>query len=302
MPLNATQDQQIASAIVDLRRKRNLERITKRDLNRAMNVIASDFVKEFTNTGSTQNFSVYERRFNDIIRRGYLRVFQRFGKQIFNYLWEDRNTVNELPNQNLSLIADFSGEILNNLIQGMRRNTRRQFDTWAVNESVKISQARLQKTEEQLIDSVGRARNKLLASTGKQPTNSNIAREARKIFLKKQKSRVEAIAESEIQKAAETAKEFERENYRSIRNNSTSRDLGIEDSIVEPIWVTQADNLVRDGDGRGFNHLNADGQRRSNGVFIVSGERLKHPGDTTLGASIGNVARCRCSATTIIES
>lgn len=59
-------------------------------------------------------------------------------------------------------------------------------------------------------------------------------------------------------------------------------------------WRSQGDSRVRTGD---FNHLAADGQRvPADQPFTVSGESLMWPGDTSMGASIGNVIRCRCSA------
>lgn len=56
-------------------------------------------------------------------------------------------------------------------------------------------------------------------------------------------------------------------------------------------WVTVGDARVR------IAHANADAQVRPvDQPFIVNGQRLRWPGDTALGASAGNVMRCRCSA------
>lgn len=63
---------------------------------------------------------------------------------------------------------------------------------------------------------------------------------------------------------------------------------------AEKVWRSQGDSRVRTGD---FNHLSADGQRvPADQPFTVSGESLMWPGDTSMGASIGNVINCRCSA------
>ncbi len=60
------------------------------------------------------------------------------------------------------------------------------------------------------------------------------------------------------------------------------------------IWDSLGDSRVRVG---AFNHLRADGQARlPDKPFNVSGEALLFPGDISLGASQGNIQRCRCSA------
>jgi hypothetical protein len=60
---------------------------------------------------------------------------------------------------------------------------------------------------------------------------------------------------------------------------------------MQKVWDAILDDKTRD------HHAMASGQVRSMGVpFIVGGEMLKVPGDTSLGASAGNVINCRCSA------
>lgn len=59
-------------------------------------------------------------------------------------------------------------------------------------------------------------------------------------------------------------------------------------------WRSQGDSRVRVGD---FDHLFADGQQVTGAdPFIVSSEELLWPGDSSRGASLGNVISCRCSA------
>jgi len=65
--------------------------------------------------------------------------------------------------------------------------------------------------------------------------------------------------------------------------------------IDEKEWVSRIDNRTR-GAKRGarFDHLRPDGQVVNNDApFIVSGERLRWPGDQS--GSAGNVIQCRCS-------
>lgn len=62
-------------------------------------------------------------------------------------------------------------------------------------------------------------------------------------------------------------------------------------------WSNMGDSSVRDGSETGFNHIDAEQTVQMNESFRVSGQRLRFPGDTGQGASIGNVINCRCSAT-----
>lgn len=62
-------------------------------------------------------------------------------------------------------------------------------------------------------------------------------------------------------------------------------------SKVAKEWWTVGDDRVREA------HLAADGQTVQVGEpYTVGGEKLMQPKDTSLGASLGNVAGCRCSS------
>lgn len=68
-------------------------------------------------------------------------------------------------------------------------------------------------------------------------------------------------------------------------------DLFVVLAIALKSWVTMGDSKVRDW------HDLADGQTVSvDQPFIVMGQALMHPGDMSMGATIENVAGCRCSA------
>lgn len=56
-------------------------------------------------------------------------------------------------------------------------------------------------------------------------------------------------------------------------------------------WASRLDERTRDA------HAQAEGQTvPANDPFIVNGERLMEPGDTSLGASPSNIINCHCSA------
>jgi uncharacterized protein with gpF-like domain len=68
-------------------------------------------------------------------------------------------------------------------------------------------------------------------------------------------------------------------------------------------WVATKDRRTRGVDKADkFDHLRADGQIVANDrPFVVSGERLMFPGDSSRGASAGNVINCRCGAVAEFE-
>ena len=106
------------------------------------------------------------------------------------------------------------------------------------------------------------------------------------------KGREQTIANTETQNAAETSKQTEAEVL-------TGRTPGVSGGVPAPspvkkTWVTAGDEKVRTAP---FDHVSADGQEVSlSEPYIVSGQSLRYPGDTELGASPGNVINCRCGS------
>lgn len=106
-------------------------------------------------------------------------------------------------------------------------------------------------------------------------------------------ARAKAIATYETQWSAETTKILEVEALMQADGAIDVKSVA-ELSTAVKIWRSQGDSRVRTGL---FNHLAADGQRVPvSEPFTVSGESLMWPGDTSYGASVGNVINCRCSA------
>lgn len=121
---------------------------------------------------------------------------------------------------------------------------------------------------------------------------------AANIFKTRQLGGVTSIACTETEWAAERSKGGEAFIVAGgLRDEPKFRGKKIK------VWRNQGDSKVRGVDpGDFFNHFDADGQEaEGDGFFIVSGQRLRWPGDMTLGASVGNVANCRCSAIYDVE-
>lgn len=91
------------------------------------------------------------------------------------------------------------------------------------------------------------------------------------------KNKIPSIANVQTQEPAEEA------IYEWVEDHKA-------DSTVINVWSTMMDERVRDW------HQEAEGQeRRVDQPFDVGGEKLRFPGDTSLGASLRNTINCRCA-------
>lgn len=78
----------------------------------------------------------------------------------------------------------------------------------------------------------------------------------------------------------------------TIKASNMGSLVGAEESGVDfnKEWITHFDSRTR------TSHIVADGQIvHKSKPFIVDGEKLEAPGDTSHGASAGNVIQCRCA-------
>ena len=108
--------------------------------------------------------------------------------------------------------------------------------------------------------------------------------------------RVTGIVTLETQAPAESSKLTEAEVLLGVEPTVTGGDPG-EDTTATKAWISQGDSRVRTPPDSQFDHLRADSDEVvADQPFTVSGEKLMYPGDTSLGASTGNIAGCRCSA------
>ena len=110
-----------------------------------------------------------------------------------------------------------------------------------------------------------------------------VANEISKEFLQRGINRSEIIATTTINKTAETTKELE------ITALILAGIVAV--ATTEKIWST-----VLDGRERPAHHFASGQKKPKNEPFVVGGEMLNYPTDTSFGASTKNVVNCRCSA------
>ena len=123
----------------------------------------------------------------------------------------------------------------------------------------------------------------ITSKDGELLTNTQIAANIKNEFNFKSDSRISTIAQTETQIMAEQTKQIEANNLNEILINQESS------SALVKQWGAILDNRTRRA------HAEADYQiRKLKEPFIVGGEKMMHPGDTTLGASLSNICNCRC--------
>jgi len=84
----------------------------------------------------------------------------------------------------------------------------------------------------------------------------------------------------------------------TIKSSNMGSYLGANASPVElqKVWLSTKDSRTRRPPESPFDHLHANGKKVDiNDSFEISGEKLGFPGDSSLGASAGNVINCRCT-------
>lgn len=145
----------------------------------------------------------------------------------------------------------------------------------------------LDTTEKELNEALSKS----IIEAAKENETLTLAQQGRKVaqdFSSKIPGKVDTIAMFETQTMAEDTKLIEAEAVVDagvvIGGVSTA-------IAMQKTWNTILDERTRDS------HALADLQERRVGQpFIVQGQRLKVPGDTSLGASLDNVINCRCAA------
>lgn len=103
-------------------------------------------------------------------------------------------------------------------------------------------------------------------------------------------SRIDLIATFETQNIAEQTKSIAATQRSIVGIGAEPSGVPASQRVSTKIWVAILDRKTR------ISHALADGQERNiNEPFDVMGQKLKRPGDTSLGATAANVMECRCS-------
>ena len=129
----------------------------------------------------------------------------------------------------------------------------------------------------------------LITEQGLSTDNLTLGATAAALLDRKFKGRVGGIKSFETQGAAESTKLSVAEVESGVEPSALSGTVAVVGVTTTKKWVTVGDSKVR---VKPFNHRAANGQVKNLiEPFEVSGELLRHPGDKSLGASVGNIIK-----------
>lgn len=269
----------------DLRAKIKLEKDFIRKLTTLNNKIIRKSVQTFARDGIALNAREFESQLSDLLLNQYERTERVFSSQIRDELPKDlAETEEEINLIEAALLAFFAARIIDQSQIITRTN---------------------QKNIVQSITQSGEAL-RAAAKPGQVISQREIAKTSGVFLRRKLKSRTRLIASTEIQVASEAAKATEtavlirqplalpKPTLSIIRPQFPIPQLppGLPPPKVQKQWVTKGDGKVRI---EPQSHVDADGQRVDvEQPYVVGGQLLKWPKDTSLGASPSNVMGCRC--------
>lgn len=265
------------------RAKRNLtlklalEKTFSRDLVSYFNEIRKDVVSFYTATGLLINADVYQKQTETLLERHYKRVIRNFineGKYSYRksleakgieYKQEQEEEDEKIKATSVLIALAFVESII-------QRRALQLIET--TNDNIKDTAAKATKKAKE--------------------SGTKVHDEINKGLDRAFKSRYAMIALTETQFMAERSKNIE---AAVISRNGNVDPSSINDGVVtgnpdvKKEWAAILDDRTRGG------HAMADGQKQNmNDPYIVNGEYLMYPSDTSMGASLGNIINCRCSS------
>lgn len=240
----------------DLLQKIRLERIVSPEIKSLFSRMVRDYKGDILATGFVGDAADYIADWTALFKKHYNRTQRVFSGDVID--------------ENTETLSEFSSEI----------ETVRDLELRSFTQSESRGQAEIvtRTNNKQMVAALVAAR-LALAEANEPLTPINISTQASRNLARMYKPRVQSIATSETQKAAENTKNTEAKASRRVSRAEWAK-----------LWETIGDNKVRDA------HINANGQRRQGEMpFDVGGEKLLYPVDTSLGASSFNIINCRCS-------
>lgn len=245
------------NATKQLNMKLKLENTFRPEVKKAFNVILRQFRLTVALTGIPPRISNFSSLWEVLLKNHYKRVQNRFKGVV--------KDLKQTPEDDLLELA----------LQAWR-------DGQATGQTVIINDT----TRVNMTDAMDEVRTEA-AQAGRILSDQELANLSAARLARKFNGRTAGIIITETQSAAEMAKFAEVEIISGLRPRVLGgRDI---DTPTTKRWLTVGDRRVRPI------HRIANGQvKKLREPYVVNGELLMYPGDTSLGASVGNIANCRC--------
>lgn len=297
MGFNTSRADQERLANQALRDKLTIEEKLSPKLTEIFEQINNDNRALFATTGNTIDAHLFDDEISAALKSAYVQGADLAGSRITSFIDDNRD---DSLAQAIALLALANAVSFNDQLQSTRDRVQVSLRDF-INNSVADSTLRIGNTTNDRIRSQIISTEQELIEDAVFPTNPQIATAAAATFAARIPGRVVTISMTEVQNAFEGASEIERT---AVVEDLTLLEIrGEARTELVNRWVTRGDEKVRTPRrGARFNHVEADGQqRREREPFVVSGELLMYPGDSSLGASIGNTINCRCTLVPIVD-
>jgi hypothetical protein len=251
-----------------------------RELFRDMSSDMEMFVAE---TRQSPSAAVYNDDVAGNLVRQNRRVVNAFSDQVLDFVEDNPD---EVDSEGLAAALGITIAVLIDRLRNASANAKRQF----IQNNVRVDTPLISRTNQTDMDTAVAS----AIALNQTASNQEIARASSKDFKNRAFNRANTISATVTQKAAEGAKQIERDTLANVQTQMDVRVAGVDPIKTDEFWISMGDNIVRGS------HIAADGQKKEGGVFTVQGQSLRFPGDTSLGATANNVIGCRCSALTSI--
>lgn len=243
---------------------------------RLLRQMARDFEKLYAEKGVYLDFNVYAEKWQRLLARHYKNVQDEF----IGVASEELDVPMSRDKMALFILA----------LQIMREQRASASSRQIIDTST-----------EQMADSISKA--ELYMQQESMPiSNDAVAALALEIFGRKIESRATTIAMTETQYVAETVKNIEADCLTNNKNIFLAQAVEQDASLAVSSYMTDApigyekEWLSALLPTTRPSHAAAHGQKVApSELFYVGGEYLKYPGDTSMGATAGNVVNCYCA-------
>jgi len=284
----STEESRATKIAEDLAVKLKLEQPVAAKLRTMFRNIAKDLTNVYSATGHAVNPDSYRDDISGILRNAYRRASTVFSSDITDQLSKNSKDDKDPLIAALYLLAVQKKTTVENQIQQIKVKKDANIHEY-VNEVVPEKTDQITNTNRVRIGESIAAALGAAALMDNYPSQHQIAEMAGQHFEDSNLYRGDMIATDATQDGAESGKLIEAETIDDHLNEA--RQQGLTDVAAIKTWWTVGDDKVREA------HREADGQQQSiDDAFVVDGELMLNPGDTSLGASPGNTINCRCTA------
>lgn len=251
--------------------------------------ILDDLVIFYTAGGKLQNFSDYEQELTVLLKKSYRETSKYFSEHY------DREMEKQQDDGDSSELLIFLLLLRKRITSDIFIKIDREIKRIAPLHSAQI----LKTTQNIIVTELAKA-DATLSGGPAFPTNKDVIDEAAPVIRERNRTRAANIPATEVGTAAGLGSEAEDDIFNAAIN--TQKKNPNLDNVLKPevfaefqalelikTWISLLDSAVREA------HLNAHGQEVDvNEPFVVGGQKLMQPLDSSLGATQDNIIGCRC--------